>query len=270
MLMDDLAPKPVPRSAEAEARPRPPLSEAELERRRGKPWTLQVVGAANVAPRMRRVQLTADTLEGFEPRPGQEIVLQIAQGAAEPARRHYTIRRFDAQKKLIDVDFVIHGDKTPGVRWALDAKPGDRIDIRGPRGRIALSPDADWHLFSGDETAIPAIFALIEALPKGAKAFAFIEIGSEADKAALAAEADVTLRWLSRDGAPPAPNRLLIEAIEGFAKPSGKGHAIIIGETSTVRAQRHYLLDHGLSRDQIYAEGYWRPGRVGGHDHVEN
>jgi hypothetical protein len=29
-------------------------------------------------------------------------------------------------------------------------------------------------------------------------------------------------------------------------------------------------LDRGMSRDQIYAEGYWRPGRVGGHDHVEN
>jgi hypothetical protein len=29
-------------------------------------------------------------------------------------------------------------------------------------------------------------------------------------------------------------------------------------------------LAHGMTREQIYAEGYWRPGRVGGHDHVED
>lgn len=261
--MDDITPKPAPSA-------RPPLSEAELERRRGKPWTLRVVGARDIGPRMRRVQLTADNLDGFEPRPAQEIVLQIAQAEGEPARRHYTIRRFDRAKKLIDVDFVIHGSKTPGVRWALDAKPGDAIDIRGPRGRIALAPDADWHLFSGDETTIPAIFALIEALPQGAKAFAFIEVGSEAEKLSLSAEADVALVWLLRDGAAPGPSRLLLDAIERFAPPPGKGHAIIIGETGNVRAQRHYLIEHGMTREQIYSEGYWRPGRLGGHDHVND
>lgn len=263
--MDDITPKPAPAPSA-----RPPLSEAELERRRGKPWTLRVVGARDIGPRMRRVQLTADNLDGFEPRPAQEIVLQIAQAEGEPARRHYTIRRFDRAKKLIDVDFVIHGSKTPGVRWALDAKPGDAIDIRGPRGRIALAPDADWHLFSGDETTIPAIFALIEALPQGAKAFAFIEVGSEAEKLSLSAEADVALVWLLRDGAAPGPSRLLLDAIERFAPPPGKGHAIIIGETGNVRAQRHYLIEHGMTREQIYSEGYWRPGRLGGHDHVND
>jgi NADPH-dependent ferric siderophore reductase len=263
--MDDIAPKPVPAP-----NTRPPLSEAELERRRGKPWTLRVVGGADIGPRLRRVQLTADNLDGFEPKPAQEIVLQIAQAGDEPARRHYTIRRFDRAKKLIDVDFVIHGAKTPGVRWALDAKPGDAIDIRGPRGRIALSPEADWHLFSGDETAQPAIFALIEALPKGAKAFAFVEIGSEAEKLPLSAEADAALIWLTRNGAHAGPSRMLIDAIERFALPPGKGHAIIIGETSNVRAQRHYLIEHGMSRDQIYSEGYWRPDRIGGHDHVND
>jgi NADPH-dependent ferric siderophore reductase len=248
---------------------RPPLSEAEIERRRGKPWSLRVASVATIAPRMRRVQLTADDLAEFKPRPAQEIVLQIPQEGGEPARRHYTIRRFDPATRLIDVDFVIHGDHAPAVRWALDAKPGQAIDIRGPRGRIALSADAAWHLMSGDETAMPAILALAEALPKGAKAQIFLEIGDDGDKQELRAAADVTLTWLSRRGAKPAPNRLLIDAVEGWALPAGRGHAIIIGETSTVREQRHGLIARGLTRDQIYSEGYWRPGRIGGHDHVE-
>ncbi len=252
------------------ARPaRPQLSEAELERRRGKPWSLRVVSVSTVAPHMRRVQLTADNLDEFRPKPAQEIVLQIPQEGGEVARRHYTIRRFDPATRLIDVDFVVHPHETPGVRFALHAKPGQAIDIRGPRGRIALSPDADWHLLSGDETALPAILALAEALPKGARAQIFVEIGDDGDRMPLVTAADVTVSWLSRKGAPAAPNRLLIDAVEGWTLPPGKGHAIIIGETSVVREQRHGLLARGLTREQIYSEGYWRPGRIGGHDHVE-
>ena len=248
---------------------RPALSEAEIERRRGRPWTLTVVSAADVTPRMRRVRLTADNLDEFRPRAGQEIVLQIPQDGPEPARRHYTIRTFDPQTHMIDVDFVLHGDHTPGVRWALDAKPGQAIDIRGPRGRIGLAPNADWHLFSGDETALPAIYGLLEALGAGAPAYVFLEIGDDSDKQPLASRADVHMTWLPRQGAHPGPSRILLDAIERFALPKGRGHAIVIGETSNVRAQRQHLLAQGLAKDQIYAEGYWRPGRIGGHDHVD-
>lgn len=256
---------------DAPAAGRPTMSEAELERRRGKPWTLKVVKAFDLNTKMRRVQLavTGETAGEFQPKPGQEIVLQIPQAGGEPARRHYTIRRYDAASRQMDVDFVLHGHRTPGVSWSLDAKPGDMIEIRGPRGRIGLDPAADWHLFVGDETCIPAIFALIEALPKGARAFAFIEIGGEADKQQVSTQADLKLQWLMRNAA-PGPSDLIFNALAAFTLPPGKGHAIVIGETSNVRKQRHSLLERGLDRSQIYAEGYWRPDRIGGHDHVND
>ena len=78
------------------------------------------------------------------------------------------------------------------------------------------------------------------------------------------------LEWLLRNGATPGPSDLLSKALAAFTFPSGKGHAIVIGETSNVRNQRHALLERGFDRSQIYAEGYWRPGRVGGHDHVND
>jgi NADPH-dependent ferric siderophore reductase len=249
---------------------RPALSEAELERRRGRPWSLKVVKAFDVAPRMRRVQLAMDgALDEFTPKPGQEIVLQIPQAGGEPARRHYTIRRLDRATKIIDVDFVLHGHRTPGVSWALDARPGDVVDIRGPRGRISLDLAADWHLFLGDETAIPAILNMLEALPKGAPVHAFVEIGSDADKQEPATEANLQLRWLSRNGAAPGPNDLLFQALAGFAFPAGKGRCITIGETGNIRNLRHALIERGVDRAQIFSEGYWRPGRIGGHDHVD-
>lgn len=258
--------------SETPAPSRPAPSEAELERRRGKPWRLEIVGAVDLNPRMRRIQLAllGDAAGEFLPRPGQEIVLQIPQPGGEAARRHYTIRRYDTMRKLIDVDFLLHGHRTPAVNWALAAAPGEVVDIRGPRGRIASDPAADWHLFLGDETCIPAIFALLESLPKAARAFVFIEIGTAEDKQEVATEADLSLQWILRDGAPPGPSNLLLDALTAFAFPPGKGRAIVIGETSNVRKQRHALLERGFQRGQIYAEGYWRPGRIGGHDHVED
>ena len=259
---DDITPSQNPAPA------RPALSEAELERRRGKPWTLRVVKAFEIAPRMRRVLLTGDNLDEFQPRAGQEIVLQLPRPDGEVARRHYTIRRFDRSARLIEVDFVLHGHRTPGVSWALDAQPGDSIDIRGPRGRIALDPAADWYLFLGDETAIPAIFGLIEALPAAARAFAFLEIGSDQDRLEVESAAQLKIEFLSRHGAAPGTNDLLARALAGFSFPSGKGQAFTLGETGNIRALRHTLIERGFDRGQIYSEGYWRPGRIGGHDHV--
>ena len=61
----------------------------------------------------------------------------------------------------------------------------------------------------------------------------------------------------------------LIERIAAYAPPEGRGHVYVLGETSTIRRQRHDLLARGFAKDQIFGEGYWRPGRVGGHDHLE-
>lgn len=246
------------------------MSEAELERRRGKPWTLKVLKSFDITPHMRRVQLTGDNLDEFQPRPAQEIVLQLGQDGGETARRHYTIRRFDRASKIIDVDFVLHGHRTPGVAWALDAKPGDLLEIRGPRGRIAIDGSADWHLFLGDETAIPAIFGLVESLPATARAVAFIEIGDDQERQIVETTAQIEVKFLSRNGAAPGPNDIVARALAGFTLPAGRGQAFTLGETSNIRGLRHALVERGMDRSQIYSEGYWRPDRVGGHDHVHD
>jgi NADPH-dependent ferric siderophore reductase len=109
---------------------------------------------------------------------------------------------------------------------------------------------------------------MIESLPENTQVHAFIEIGDEADKLPLAVKADVRLHWISRRGAAAGPNDLVYNAVEQFVFPEGEGFAYTIGETSNVRKLRHRLLDRGFPRNRIAAEGYWRPGRVGGHDHV--
>jgi len=229
---------------------------------------LEVVDAHDRTPRMRRVTLRGDDLNQMAYKPGQDLVLAMPLDDGTTGRRHYTIRSFDPGSKHLDIDFVLHGD-SPSGNWARTARPGDRIEAMGPRGRVVLNPDADWHLFSGDETCIPGIFGMIETLGPGTRAWAFIEIGEAGDREDLRTDAELRLEWIERNGARPGPSRLLADKLAAFKLPRGRGHAYIIGETSNVRAQRQDLIARGMAKDQISAEGYWRPGRIGGHDHIE-
>jgi NADPH-dependent ferric siderophore reductase len=230
---------------------------------------LTVAGAEPVTPRMRRVSLTGEALADFEPRPGQDMVLMLPDGPEGLGRRHYSIRRFDPAGRRLDIDVVLHSEASPGARWALHATPGQEVLTFGPRGRNVIHPGADWRLFVGDESTIPPVFAMLESLPAGARARAFLEVQSDEDRQALRTEADVELVWLSRGGAAAqASSPALIGAVEGFELPPGVGHAYLLGETSTIRRQRHDLIARGLPKEQIFGEGYWRPGRIGGHDHL--
>lgn len=241
---------------------------------RGRPnlraWALRVIDSFDATPRMRRVVLTADDIAELDYKPGQALVMMIPGPDGEPAgRRDYTIRAFDRAKGTISIDFVLHGD-TPGPKWARAARAGDTIEARGPRGNTVLKPQADWHLLSGDETCIPAIAHILEDAPAGTKALVFIEVGGSEDETPIETKADATIRWIHRGDVPAGPSEIMLSAVRDAAFPPGDGHAYIIGETSNVRRQRHALLERGFTRERISSEGYWRPGRIGGHDHVED
>ncbi|MEJ0028698.1 MAG: siderophore-interacting protein [Rhizomicrobium sp.] len=231
--------------------------------RKGRPlWPLTVQDKRQLTPRMTRVTFTCPALGDLVWKRGQDLVLELPLAGGEIARRHYTIR--DIAGTTLAIDFVRHG-ASPAGRWLDAVEPGDLLNAAGPRGHTYIH-DADWHLFTGDETAIPAIFAMLEGLDSGAQAHAFIEIADDRDRQEAPRGAAVT--WLSRNGVPPGPSRLLYDAVEAFALPKGRGHAYILGETSSVRAIRQRLIARGLGKEQTCAEGYWRPGRVGGHDHA--
>jgi NADPH-dependent ferric siderophore reductase len=250
---------------------RQPGEIAEMMRRRGlKEWTLTVVAVRQVTPQMRRVTVRVGGAEAFEPKPGQDLVLLLPDLQGNLGRRHYTVRQYDAERKLADIDVVIHSKTSPGARWALEASAGDTVQAFGPRGRNVIHPDAEWRLFVGDETCIPAIFGMIEALPPQSRAHAIIEVADENERQPAPGDGAATIDWISRSGAGASPmSARLIERLAAYAPPEGHGHVYVLGETSTIRRQRHDLLARGFGKDQIFGEGYWRPGRVGGHDHLE-
>lgn len=232
-------------------------------------WNLEVVDSFDAPSNMRRVVFTADDIAEFDYRPGQAIVFMMPLQNGETGRRHYTIRNAERTSGTFSVDFLMHGD-APSPTWARNATPGDRIEAKGPRGGAWFRPEADWHLLSADETGIPAIAHMLETMPAEARAFAFIEVDGRDDEIEIPTRASAVVRWLHRNGVRPGPNDLALSALEAFDLPAGRGHAIVIGETGNVRRQRHALIARGMTRDQISSEGYWRPDRVGGHDHVDD
>ncbi len=224
-------------------------------------FDLSVVDAVTLTPSMRRLRLTGDGLDRLDFEPGQDLMVAVPDGPAEHFRRRYTIRRLDREERLLELQVVVHGDGDgPGARWAAAAGPGDRVEAIGPRGKITLVADADWHLFAGDESALPATFAMVEALGQGATATVLLEIPGPQDEQPLDHRCDLELRWLHRSGVAPGEGTALVDALSAVPLPAGRGHAYLAGELRTVAAMRRALEARGLAPDQISPKPYWRRG----------
>jgi len=240
------------------------------------PRLLQVRRSTRITPRMVRVTLVGDELAGFGgegpdrrikmffPVEGQDrpAVPRATSGGPlwpagepRPTIRTYTVRRFDAAAGELDVDFVLHEGHGPAAAWARDAQPGVWVGVSEPGGRYAVDPEAEFHLVIGDESALPAVTTVLDALPGGAPAFAYLEVADAAEEQALPGEA--TVSWVHR-GSRPA-GEPLADAVRAAQLPDGRWQAWLAGESACVRdLRRHLLDDRKLDRRAVYATGYWR------------
>ena len=102
----------------------------------------------------------------------------------------------------------------------------------------------------------------------GARATVFAEVAGPRDKLDHEAQAQVEINWHFRGETPAFASTLLPDAAAACPLPEGRGHAYLMGETGVVREVRKTLRLRGLEVAQVSSEGLWRPGRVGGHEHV--
>ncbi|MEU8511695.1 siderophore-interacting protein [Kitasatospora sp. NPDC048722] len=253
--------------------------------------SVEVAAVRRITPRTARVTFEAaaleDTVGGSPdqqvklcfPRPGQAEPVLPAQSddpvgwyqaylavpeAERPSMRSFTVRRRVPGTRRIEIDFVLHGDTGPASAWALRAEPGDRLGMVGPSELYArpvplaeAAATADWILFAGDESALPAIATLVKALPAGAAALAFVEVADESERQPLDGPAGLTVRWLYRGGA--RPGTVLTEAVRAAELPAGIPFAWLAGEADAVRALRRYLVGEcGVPKKFVDFSGYWR------------
>ncbi|MBD8870902.1 siderophore-interacting protein [Nocardioides donggukensis] len=183
-----------------------------------------------------------------------------AQQPAElaPARRRYTVRSWDPVEGRLTIDWVVHGDSGAAGPWAARARLGDVLVFEGPSGGYRPDPEADWHLLVGDESALPAIAASLEAIPAGRRVVARLLCDGAAHELDLRSEADLDLGWVHRTGGPDDPD-LLARAVAELPFPEGRAHAFVHGEAGEIRAiRRHLLAERGLARGDMSCSPYWR------------
>ncbi|GAA4098087.1 siderophore-interacting protein [Actinomadura miaoliensis] len=168
-----------------------------------------------------------------------------------PSTRTYTVRAWDPDARELTIDFVHHGDRGLAGPWAANARPG---------GAYAPSPEAGWHLLAGDESALPAIAASLERVPRGAPTRVFIEVDGPAEEQELTTPGDARIEWLHRGGG--EVGQALVRAVRALDFPGDQVHAFVHGEAQFVRdLRRHLRVERGIPLERLSISGYWRRGR---------
>jgi NADPH-dependent ferric siderophore reductase len=175
-----------------------------------------------------------------------------------PARRRFTVRRWDAVARELTIDFVVHGPEGVAGAWADAAVPGDVLVLEGPSGGYRPDPSADWHLLMGDESALPAIAASLEALPPDALAVVRLVCDGPDHELRLESPAAVDVEWVHRAGTADDVD-LLVSAVTDVPFPRGQVHAFVHGEAEEIRSvRRHLLQERRVLRSAMSCSPYWR------------
>lgn len=226
--------------------------------------TATVVRTEAVARDMIRVVLTGPELRAVPELTMTDHYVKLRFG---DVTRTYTIRWFDRDTNELAIDFVVHGDAGLAGPWAARAQPGDEITFGGPGGKWRPSWDADVHLLVGDEAAIPAIAAALEALPDDAAARVFVEVASADHHQPLRETARTDVTWIHRDehqtedGRQLGYGEALTLAVMRAGVPDGHVEAFVHGNADMVKPLRRFLFKVvGLPRERVSISGYWRSG----------
>ncbi|MGH8860706.1 MAG: siderophore-interacting protein [Jatrophihabitantaceae bacterium] len=221
----------------------------------------EVVRAEDITPRMRRVTVRSDAMAGVAIRPAQDVELLLREPSGRRVKRRYTIRSARPDVGELDLDVLLHGDGA-GSTWGRSARPGEAIEFQGPRGKLDLR-SAPWHVLCGDESALPAIAAIAEALPYGERAVAVIEVRDATDELPVRAQ----VKWAHRGDLPPGTPDLLLPEAERVDVPFADTRVYLLGETRSMVALRASFEGRGVPHDSIFLKGYWnigRPDRIAG------
>lgn len=244
---------------------------------------MRVLRVTDLSPHMRRITLTGSDLARFAtdealhvrlffPPPGVNPPRWPQRGAdglaaeiapeLRPVMRRYTIRRIDLASGEVDIDFVIHDEAGPGSGWAARAAVGDLLGMAGPGGG-GFRP-AEWYLLAGDETALPAIARILEALPAEAEGVALVSVSDSREAIPLDTASRVDVRYLDRSAAAPGAKCLLAEAVRAIVPPQDRASYVWAGceydDFRDIRA--HFKTTLKRKRGDHLAVSYWRNGRA--------
>jgi NADPH-dependent ferric siderophore reductase len=249
---------------------RTPGPRVEMVRHDLKHRWLRVESVAPLTPGMLRITFSGDDLGDFASLAFDDhvkIFAPSASGGIEP--RDYTPRRYDRQSRTLVIDFAVH-DAGPATRWALGARPGDRLQIGGPRGsKVIVADDVRRWLLIGDETALPAIGRQIEEAGQGVEVTSIVGVVDPRERQDFATRARLTTFWAYRPLPTADDPRALLAVLDAFELPP-RTFVWIAAEAKVARALRnHFIEERGHPSTWIKAAGYWVKGRADAHEPIQ-
>jgi NADPH-dependent ferric siderophore reductase len=238
----------------------------------------RVLAREDVTPHLVRITLGGPELAGLDagapaasvrllpPTDGQLAPVawngnefRFADGRRPPIRT-LTPRRWDGARRELTVEVVRHGEG-PLSAWAGEAVAGTEAAVSGTGRGYAVDPAGTEYVLAGDESALPAIGTLLEALPPRAAVTVLAEVAHPDARFALPAHPGATVAWHDR---PPgsAPGDALVAAVHALT-PGPDAEVWVAGEAAAVQRIRTHLFEAlGLPRARCTVRGYWKHGRA--------
>ncbi len=180
----------------------------------------------------------------------------------QPVGAYYTLRRWRPEVAELDVLAVVHAEGEPvghASSWVAQTKPGDRVALWGPRTAYDPPAGTDHLVLVADDTGLPAVAGILEAMPDGTTATVLAEVASEAERQELPERDGVSVQWLHRNGAPAGTTALLADAARALPPFEGTTYVWGGGESRALTAvRRHVRGERGLPREQVSLIAYWR------------
>jgi NADPH-dependent ferric siderophore reductase len=252
--------------------------------------TLAVVAREQISPHFVCITLGGDDASHLEqsgydqwgrlffPAAGQQEIaiprganwrLQIVSGALRPRIRSYSIRRFGPEIAGFDVEVAVHestpdGRIAPGSNWALTARVGDRVGFFDEGHSYSPTAGSTWQLLVGDESAVPAILAILERTAADLPAEAFLEIPANEDiRDDIVTREGTIIHWLPRNDPSMKPGTLALQAVKDAQLRSGRFYTWAAGESALATGiRRHLVGSHRIPKSDISFTGYWRHGQA--------
>ncbi len=227
------------------------------------PITATILAVRDLAPDLRRLVLGGEELAELLPPPGAlgpYLKLHLSDAAGMERIRTYSLRRLDLVRGELHVDIALHGQDSVGSRFALQARAGDRIGLRGPG--VIPAPSCRSYLLAGDHTALPAIAYMLETLPGNVEVTVVLET-PDRDAGCLLSSAGRQICCLHR---PPGTPSRLVETVRSAEPLARDGLFVWAGaEAMLARAiRKHARVTLRLPPANYQILNYWKAGRPEG------
>jgi benzoate/toluate 1,2-dioxygenase reductase subunit len=219
------------------------------------------------AGRVARLAVEVDRANGFDFQSGQYVRVN-APGTGEWRSYSMASTPHDLPRLEFLVRIIAGGAMSEYLRTR--ARPGDALQIEGPRGAFVARPARSSHIFVAGGTGLAPILSLIDALRRrpGARPNILLSFGCSSaadffyrDEIELRQWWMPTLRVILSAGYIDTPDAGLtrgnpVTALAGESIVDPMTVAYVCGPPAMIEAARVRLIEMGVAPDRIYAERF--------------